>query len=151
MLREDLNTALKEAMKSKDQTTLSTVRLILAALKDRDIQARTEGNSDGLNEDQILEMLQKMVKQRRESVDFYEKGDRGDLVEKEKAEIKVIERFLPQPMSEAEIQAAVDATIAELEANSVKDMGKVMGALKQRHAGRMDFTRASQLVKQQLS
>lgn len=151
MLREDLTTALKEAMKSKDQTTLSTVRLILAALKDRDIQARGEGNSDGLNEDQILEMLQKMVKQRRESVDFYEKGGRPDLVEKEKAEIKVIERFLPQPMSEEEVRAAVDESIARLEADSVKDMGRVMGDLKQNYAGRMDFTRASQMVKQELS
>lgn len=151
MLREDLTTALKEAMKSKDQTTLSTVRLILAALKDRDIQARTDGNSDGLNEDQILEMLQKMVKQRRESVDFYEKGGRPDLVEKEKAEIKVIERFLPQPMSEEEVRTAVDESIARLEAGSVKDMGRVMGDLKQRYAGRMDFTRASQMVKQELS
>lgn len=151
MLREDLTTALKEAMKSKDQTTLSTVRLILAALKDRDIQARGEGNSDGLNEDQILEMLQKMVKQRRESVDFYEKGGRPDLVEKEKAEIKVIERFLPQPMSEEEVRTAVDESIARLEAGSVKDMGRVMGDLKQNYAGRMDFTRASQMVKQELS
>ncbi|MFC4352303.1 GatB/YqeY domain-containing protein [Fodinicurvata halophila] len=151
MLREDLTTALKEAMKSKDQTTLSTVRLILAALKDRDIQARTDGNSDGLSEDQILEMLQKMVKQRRESVDFYEKGGRADLVEKEKAEIKVIERFLPQPMSEEEIRTAVDQAVSRLGADSVKDMGRVMGDLKQRYAGRMDFTRASQMVKQQLS
>lgn len=150
MLRQQLNEALKEAMRSKDQRTLATVRLVMAGLKDRDIQARTSGQGDGISDEEILELLQKMVKQRREAMEIYEKGNRPDLVEKEAAEIEVLERFLPRQLDEAETKAAVNEMIEELEAGNVKDMGRVMAALKERYAGRMDFARASQQVKQAL-
>lgn len=151
MLRSELNDALKQAMKAKDQQTLTTVRLILAALKDRDIQARSNGNLDGVPEQEILEMLQKMVKQRRESIALYDQGGRDDLVAKEEAEIGVIERFLPKPLDEAETEAAIDSVVEELDAASIKDMGRVMAVLKERYPGRMEFGRASQLVKKRLS
>lgn len=151
MLRTELNDALKEALKDQDKQTLGTVRLILAALKDRDIAARGAGNCDGIPEEEVLDMLQKMVKQRRESIDLYAKGDRQDLVEKEQAEIDVIQRFMPQQLDEGETRAAVDGMIVELEAGSIKDMGRVMAALKERYAGRMDFAKASALAKGQLA
>ena len=150
MLRQQLNEALKEAMRSKDQRTLATVRLIMAGLKDRDIQARTNGTGDCISDDEILDLLQKMVKQRREAMEIYEQGNRSDLVEKEAAEIEVLERFLPRQLDESETKAAVDEMIQELDAGNVKDMGRVMAALKERYAGRMDFARASQQVKQAL-
>ena len=150
MLRQQLSEALKEAMRSKDQRTLATVRLIMAGLKDRDIQARTSGAGDCIGDDEILDLLQKMVKQRREAMEIYEKGNRNDLVEKEAAEIEVLERFLPRQLDENETKAAVDEMIQELDAGNVKDMGRVMAALKERYAGRMDFARASQQVKQAL-
>ena len=151
MLRSELNDALKGAMKAKDQQALATVRLILAALKDRDIQARSSGNADGIDDQEILELLQKMVKQRRESIVLYEKGGRDDLVAREEAEIAVIERFLPQGLSAEQTEAAVDQAIAEVEAQSIKDMGRVMALLKERYAGRMEFAKASQMVKQRLA
>lgn len=151
MLRDELNQSLKEAMRARDQQALTTVRLILAALKDRDIQARSEGQGDGIGDDEILDMLTKMVKQRREAMSLYEKGNRQDLVDKEQNEIEVIQRFLPQQLNEAELEAAVQQAIGELEAASVKDMGRVMGVLKQRFAGRMDFGKASGLAKAKLS
>ena len=151
MLRTRLNDALKDAMKAKDKCATATLRLILAALKDRDIASRTNGSNDeGVGEDQILELLQKMVRQRRESIEAYEKGGRSDLVQKEEEEITVIERFLPKPLSETETRDAIEGVISELEASTIKDMGKVMGALKQRYPGRMDFGKASSLVKQAL-
>lgn len=151
MLRDELNQSLKEAMRARDQQALATVRLILAALKDRDIQARSEGQGDGIGDDEILDMLTKMVKQRREAMTLYEKGNRQDLVDKEQSEIEVIQRFLPQQLNEAELEAAVLQAIGDLEAASVKDMGRVMGVLKQRYAGRMDFGKASGLAKARLS
>jgi len=151
MLRDELNQSLKEAMRARDQQALTTVRLILAALKDRDIQARSEGQGDGIGDDEILDMLTKMVKQRREAMSLYEKGNRQDLVDKEQNEIEVIQRFLPQQLNESELEAAVQQAIGELEADSVKDMGRVMGVLKQRYAGRMDFGKASGLAKAKLS
>lgn len=151
MLRSELNDALKQALKNKDQQTLGTVRLILAALKDRDIAARGVGNCDGISEEEVLDMLQKMVKQRRESIELYAKGDRQDLVDKEQAEIDVIQRFMPQQLDDGETRTAVEQTIAELEAASIKDMGRVMAALKERYAGRMDFSKASALAKGQLA
>ncbi len=150
MLRQQLNDALKEAMRAKDQRALATVRLILAALKDRDIQARTEGRGDGVGDQEVLEMLQKMVRQRRDAIELYAKGQRQDLVEREEQEIAVIERFLPKPLDEAESDEAVNAAISELEAGSIKDMGRVMALLKERYPGRMDFARASQQVKARL-
>ncbi|MDF2767076.1 MAG: hypothetical protein K0S81_4072 [Rhodospirillales bacterium] len=151
MLRARLNDELKAAMKSKDQRAVSTVRLILAALKDRDIAARGKGNTDGIGEEEIGDLLQKMVRQRRESIELYEQGNRQDLAQQEREEIQVIERFLPKQMDEAEMDAAVSAVIAELGAGSIKDMGRVMAALKQRHSGQMDFSKAGALVKQRLS
>ena len=151
MLRARLNDDLKNALKAKDQLAVATLRLILAALKDRDIAARGKGNSDGVKDDEILELLQKMVRQRRDSIDAYRNGGRQDLAEREAAEIEVIKRFLPEELDEAEVQSAVEQTIAELQADSVKDMGKVIGTLKERYAGRMDFGKASQLVKQRLA
>ena len=151
MLRARLNDELKTAMKAKDQRAVSTVRLILAALKDRDIAARTKGNTDGIGEDEIGDLLQKMVRQRRESIELYERGNRQDLAQQEREEIVVIERFLPKQMSDADMAAAVSAVIGELGVNSIKDMGRVMAALKQRHAGQVDFSKASLLVKQRLS
>ena len=151
MLRQRLSDALKDALKSKDQVGVSTIRLILAALKDRDIAARSKGNMDGIGEDEILGLLQGMIKQRQESIGLYEKGGRLELAEQEKNEIVVIERFLPKQMSEAEMAAAVREAITEAGAQSIKDMGKVMAALKSRHAGQMDFSKASALVKQTLT
>jgi uncharacterized protein YqeY len=151
MLRARLNDDLKIALKAKDQLAVATLRLILAALKDRDTAARGKGNSDGLGEDEILELLQKMVRQRRESIEAYENGGRRELADREAAEIEVIKRFLPKELDEAEVESAIDQTIRELEASSIKDMGKVIGTLKERYAGRMDFGKASQLVKQRLA
>ena len=150
MLRVRLNDALKDAMKAKEQCAVSTLRLILAALKDRDIAARGKGKADGIGDEEILDLLQKMVRQRRDSIEMYEKAERQDLVDKEAAEIEVIERFLPKQLNEDEIRGVVGEVIGELEASSLKDMGRVMGALKERFAGRMDFGRASSLVKEQL-
>ena len=151
MLRARLNDDLKNALKAKDQLAVATLRLILAALKDRDIAARGKGNSDGVKDDDILELLQKMVRQRRDSIEAYRNGGRQDLAEREAAEIEVIKRFLPEELDEAAVQSAIEQTIAELQASSVKDMGKVIGTLKERYAGRMDFGKASQLVKQRLA
>lgn len=150
MLRSQLNDALKVSLKEKDQTATSTLRLILAALKDRDIAARGRGQMEGIEEPEILEMLQKMIKQREESIAAYDKGGRPDLVEREEAEILVIRRFMPQPLSEAETEAVIDGVIGELDASSIKDMGRVMGALKEQYPGRMDFSLASRLVKGKL-
>jgi len=150
MLRTELNEALKTAMKTRDQRAVSTVRLILAALKDRDIAARPKGITEGISEEEIVEMLHKMVRQRRESIELYEKGGRLELAQQEQEEIGVIERFLPKQMTEAEMAEAVAAAIGETGASSIKDMGKIMGLLKQRFAGRMDFAKAGQLVKQKL-
>ena len=151
MLRARLNDDLKDALKAKDQLAVATLRLILAALKDRDIAARGKGNSDGVKDDEIIQLLQKMVRQRRDSNEAYQNGGRQDLAEREAAEIEVIKRFLPEELDEAAVQSAIEQTIAELQASSVKDMGKVIGTLKERYAGRMDFGRASQLVKQRLA
>ena len=151
MLRERLNEELKSAMKAKDENKVATLRLILAALKDRDIAARTKGIDDGIKEDDILSMLQSMIKQRRESICLYEKGGRLELAQQEQNEISVIETFLPEQMDEAATEAAVDACIAEVGAANLKDMGKVMGALKAAHSGTMDFTKASALVKARLA
>jgi uncharacterized protein YqeY len=150
MLREQLNEAMKTAMRARDTAALGTIRLILAKLKDVDIAARTETSREGVADDRILSMLQGMIKQRNESIVLYEKGNRADLADKEKAEIAVIERFLPKQMDEPAVAAAIDAAVAAVGAASVKDMGKVMAELKTRFAGQMDFAKASGLVKQRL-
>jgi uncharacterized protein len=151
MLREKLTEAMKEAMRAKDQASLGTIRLIIAKLKDVDIAARTEASREGVADDKILSMMQSMIKQRNESIALYEKGGRADLAEKEKAEIAVIERFLPQQMDEAAVEAAVREAIAAAGATSVKDMGGVMAALKAKYAGQMDFAKASAAVKKTLA
>ncbi len=138
-------------MKAKDSCKVSTLRLILAAVKDRDVAARATGNADGIDDAQILELLAKMVRQRRESIKLYEEGGRVDLAEREAEEIRVIESFMPRQLTDDEVSEAVDAAIAEVEASGLKDMGRVMAALKKRYAGRMDFAKASALVKKALS
>lgn len=151
MLREKLNEAMKDAMRARETAALGTIRLILAKLKDVDIAARTETSREGVAEDKILSMLQGMIKQRNESILLYEKGNRADLADKEKAEIAVIERFLPQQMDEAAMEAAVREAVAAAGAKSVKDMGGVMAALKAKYAGQMDFAKASATVKKALT
>ena len=150
MLREAFTERLKTAMRGKDTRTVSTVRLILAGLKDRDIAARGSGNQQGISESEIQRMLQGMVKQRRESIALYNQGNRPELAQQEEEEIAVIESFLPKQMSEEEIAAAVRVAIAETGAVGIKDMGKVMGVLRERHAGVIDMARAGAIVKQQL-
>jgi len=150
-MRSRLNDALKDAMKAKEVHTVSTIRLIMAALKDRDIAARSKGNQDGIPDDDILGMLQSMIKQRHDSIEMYEKGDRMELAEQEALEIDIIRRFLPEQMSDDDIDAAVTEAIDEVEATSLKEMGKVMGLLKEKFAGSMDFSAASARVKERLS
>jgi uncharacterized protein YqeY len=139
MLRARFTEALKDSMRAKNERATGTLRLILAALKDRDIAVRGKGNHEGIPEEEIAQMLQSMIKTRRESITLYEQGGRVELADQEREEIVVIEGFLPKQMSEEEVAAA----IAEAGATSIKDMGKVMAALKARHAGRMDFSKAS--------
>jgi uncharacterized protein YqeY len=151
MLRKDLNDALKAAMIEKDKCAVATLRLILAAIKDRDIAERSRGNGEGLTDSDILELLQKMIRQRHESATMYRRGDREELAEREEKEIKVIQRFLPKPLTENEIKTAIQNVVDEIEASSIKDMGKVIGILRQRYPGRMDFSKVSGLVKANLT
>ena len=150
MLRDDINAALKDAMKSGDKRRVSTLRLVNSALKNADIEARGQGKA-ALNDDDLLGLLQKMIKQRQESIELYEKGGRADLANQEREEVAIITAYLPQQMSEDDAKAAIAATIGETGAQGMKDMGKVMAALKQRYAGRMDFGKASPIVKGLLS
>jgi uncharacterized protein YqeY len=150
MLREQITEAMKDAMRAREPDTLSTVRMILAGIKDKDIAARPSGNASGIGDPEILSLLQSMVKQRRESVALYAQGNRADLVDKEEREIAVIERFLPKQMDAAETDAAIVAAIAEAGAASIKDMGKVMAALKAKYSGQMDFSAVGPAVKAKL-
>ena len=150
-LRQTLNDAMKDAMKAKDAKRLATVRMILAALKDRDIAARSEDNRDLVPDDDILTLLAKMVKQREESAAVYVQGGRPELAQNEQDEIAVIRSFMPKQMDEAEAKAAIAAVIAEVGATPIKDMGKVMGALKERYSGQMDFGKASAAIKEALT
>lgn len=147
MLRERFSADLKEAIKAKDGLRVSTLRLIMAAIKDRDIAGRSQDNADGVAEIEILAILAKMIKQRQDSAKAFEEGGRLDLVEQELSEIKIIQDYLPKQMTEAEVRQAVSKAIAETGAGSIRDMGKVMAELKARHPGRMDFARASAIVK----
>ena len=151
MLRDQLNEALKEAMRARDMGAVGTIRLILAKLKEVDIAQRTEANREGVGDDRILSMLQGMIKQRNESIQLYEKGNRADLADKEKAEIVVIQRFLPKQMDDAAVEAAVKDAVASAGPKSIKDMGGVMAALKAKYAGQMDFAKASAVVKKTLA
>ncbi|GLI94174.1 aspartyl-tRNA amidotransferase subunit B [Methylocystis echinoides] len=148
-MREKITQDLKTAMKAGDRATVDALRLINAALKDKDIEARGAGKT--LSEDDILALLQKMIKSRQESLDIYEKAGRQDLADKEKSEIAVISAYLPQQLSEAEVAEAVKAAIAEAGAASIKDMGKVVAALKAKYTGRIDFAKASAAVKAALN
>ena len=150
-LRAQLTDAMKEAMKAKDAKRLSTVRLVLAALKDRDIAARSETNKDLVSDDDILTLLAKMIKQREESATAFDAGNRPEMAAGEREEIAVIRTFMPAQMDEAAMKAAVAKVIAESGAASIKDMGKVMAILKERYAGQMDFSKASAATKDALS
>jgi len=150
-LRERLSTSLKDAMRAKDATRLMTLRLINAAIKDRDIDARAEGNETGVSDDVLLAILSKMVKQRQESARAYEEGGRLELAEKELSEITIVEEFLPRQLSAAETDQVIADAIAESDANSIRDMGKVMGVLKAKYTGQLDFGKVGGLVKAQLS
>ena len=146
-MRDRINTELKDAMRAKDAPRLSTLRLINAAIKDKDIAARTDGQDAGVPDEDILAILAKMIKQRLDSITAYEEAGRLELAEKERAEVTVIEEFLPRQLNEVEISAAISAAIAEIEASSIRDMGRVMGALKAKYAGRMDFSKAGAVIK----
>ena len=149
MLRDDINKALTEAMKAKNERAVSTLRMVNAGLKNADIEARGSGKPP-LGDAELLSLLQKMIKQRQESIELYQKGNRADLVKQEQEEIAIISGYLPKQMSEAEMAAAINSAIAETGASSMKDMGKVIGALRGKYAGRMDFGKASALVKAKL-
>ena len=151
MLRDRISDALKTAMKEKNTVAVSTLRLILTAVKDRDIAARSKGNDDGISDADILQVFQTMIRQRHESIALYKQGGRQELADQEAKEIEVIESFLPCQLDEAEMTAAIAAVIDETGAGSIKDMGKAMGALRDRYAGQMDFGRASALLKAQLT
>ena len=149
-IREDLNSALKNAMKNKDTLALSTIRLITAALKDRDLTARAKGQSGGISDDDILSMLQTMIKQRGESIATYQKAGRDELAEREEAEIAIIRTFMPAAIEGEELLAIIDEVIAETGAESIKDMGKIMGHLKSNYAGQIDMGAAGGLIKGKL-
>jgi uncharacterized protein YqeY len=150
MLRDDINNSLKAAMKARDERRISTLRLVNSTLKNADIEARGQGKGP-LGDDELLGLLQKMVKQRHESIELYEKGGRPELAKQERDEIAVIAAYLPKQMSEDEVNAAIAQAIQEIGAAGMKDMGKVIGALKGKYAGKMDFAKVSALVKGSLS
>jgi uncharacterized protein YqeY len=146
MLRDDINNALKEAMKAHHERTVSTLRMVNSTIKNADIEARGQGKGP-LDDAALLALLQKMIKQRQESVELYDKGGRPELAAQEREEIAIISGYLPKQMSDAEVTAAIKAAIAETGAAGMKDMGKVIGVLKAKHAGQMDFAKASGMVK----
>jgi len=150
MLRDTFQEKLKQAMHAKDEIAVSTLRLIIAAMKDRDIAARSKSNWDGIKDEEILSMLQSMVKQRQDSIKMFEVGKRQDLADREAAEIRIIEAFLPKQLSETEVRALIDQSIKAVEAAGLKDMGKVMAEMKAKYAGQLDFSKASGWVKERL-
>lgn len=150
MLRQKFTDSLKSAMKDKDPLAVSTVRLILAKLKEQDIEARAKGNTNGIADAEIHQMLQGMIKQRRDAIVLYEQGKRTDLADKERGEIAIIERYLPAQLSGDALEAVVKETIAGIGAAGIKDMGRTMAALRERYAGQMDNAAASQVVKRLL-
>lgn len=150
-MREQITAALKEAMLAKDKLRINTLRLMLAAIRDRDIARRSDESGAEIDQAEIMALLARMVRQREESAAAYETGGRMELAEAERAEIGVIQEFLPRPMSDAEIDAAVNKAIAETGAGSIRDMGKVMGLLKSRHSGQMNFAEAGSRVKARLA
>ena len=150
MLRDDINNAVKDAMRAKDERKLSTLRMVNSTLKNADIEARG-GGKQPLGDAELLSLLQKMIKQRQESVELYQKGGRADLVKQEQEEIAIISGYLPKQMSDDDVKAAISAAIAETGAAGMKDMGKVIAVLKTKYAGQMDFGKASGMVKAALT
>jgi len=151
MLRTRFQDQLKQALHAKDEIAVSTLRLIIAAMKDRDIAARSKGNWEGISDDEILAMLQSMIKQRHESIKMYQAGGRQELADREASEIRIIETFLPAQLSEDEVNAAIETAVNEVSATGIKDMGKVIGALKAKYTGQMDFSKVSLMVKARLA
>lgn len=149
--RTEFNNVLKEAMKARDEITTATVRLIIAALKERDINARGSGRAEGINDSEIMSMLQGMIKQRQESAETYAKANRPELADRENKEIEVIRRFLPKQMSDDEVRKVIDGLINDMNIRDVREMGKLMAELKNRYAGQMDMGKASGLVKEKLA
>ena len=150
MLRDEINTALKSAMKGRDELRVATLRLVNAAIKNADIEAQMHGRPS-LSDDDLVALLRKLVKQRQESIEIYDKAGRRELADRERGEIDIIRGYLPQEMSEPEMKAAIAEIITQIDARGIKDLGKVMAALKQGYAGRMDFGKASGLVKGMLA
>ena len=150
MLRDDINNAVKEAMKAKEERKLSTLRMVNSTIKNADIEARGQGKPP-LSDAELLSVLQKMIKQRQEAVELYDKGGRAELAAQERDEIAIISAYLPKQMSEDEVKAAIGTAIADTNASGIKDMGKVIGVLKAKYAGQMDFAKASGLVKAALT
>ena len=149
-LRDEISTSLKEAMKAGDKRRVSTLRLVNAAIKDKDIASRTAGPDAGVGDTQLIELLAKMVKQRQESLEIYEKAGRSELASQEREEIEIIQGFMPKQLSDEEVRSVIGAIIQETGATSVKDMGKVMAALKAEYSGQMDFAKAGATVKAML-
>ena len=151
MLREEINIKLKEALKAKESRRVSTLRLILAAIKDREIKARGDGKQPSVSDDDILQLLETMVRQRDEAIILYEKGNRPELASQEKEEKIIIQEFMPEQLADADIESAVIDTINSIGATSLKDMGSVMANLRKNYSGQMDFSKAGQLAKERLS
>ena len=150
-LREDIKNNLKDAMIKKNVDLISAIRLVIASIKDRDIIAKGKGNDSGINDEEIISLLQTMIKQRKSSIDMYLEGKREDLAKKEQNEIEIISKFLPKQLSKEEINNIIDMTIKSCEASSMKDMGKVINLLKKRHNGEMNFGDVSKIVKSKLT
>jgi len=151
MLRDKITEAMKEALRAKDERTLATTRLMISKMRDLDIEARTKGKMDGIGDEEILIMLQGMVKQRRESIVLYEKGKRDDLVKQEAEEISVIEKFMPKQMTDEEVKTSIEKIVTELGASTIRDVGRVMAQLKKNYLGQMDFSKAGAVVRTLLS
>lgn len=151
MLRENLSNNLKQAIKSKQELRVATLRLILAAIKDRDIQARGDGEEEGIGDEKVMQLLETMVRQRDEAIVLYEKGDRPELADREREEINIIREFMPHQMDDDEVSQAVFNAISETGATTLKDMGPLMSALRERFAGQMDFAKAGRIAKEKLS
>jgi uncharacterized protein YqeY len=151
MLRNQFSERLKQAQLAKDEPTVGTLRLIIAAMKDRDIAARSKGNWDGIKDDEILAMMASMIKQRQESIKMYELGKRQDLADREATEIRIIEGFMPKQLTEDEVKKVIDGLLKDMGASGLKDMGRVMAEMKTKYAGQLDFSKASGWVKEKLT
>lgn len=150
MLRDRLSETLKNSLRERDVMRTGTIRLILAALKDKDIAAREKGNYEGISEEEILQLLQNMIKQRKESISLYEQGDRLELAALEAKEVEIIQEFLPKQLSKEEIEHNINVTLKKMDAHSIKDMGRVMADLKAQYSGTMDFSQAAVFLKEKL-